>query len=137
MLKKAGQISLAVYLVVFFGIVMPGHLPGLVSLDAKANSQTSASANDISIAGKPYCPLCFALSMPVEDGQAPSEPREPDSCALCHLKTQLSQVNSPVVLSLATERDLGELDPTPIVALRSQVDSLGLRDGRAPPVCDV
>lgn len=117
-----------VFTVGWFGLFIPGHPRGIVTLP-------TTQAQQASTVGQPQCPMCVQRDPDAaEDEQTADMPQSPDgSCAVCHIKMGLNLPPAQVAFHLETWL-LDELSPLPYLAQHKLAERHFNRLGRAPPL---
>jgi hypothetical protein len=114
---RIARLSLAVYLFIWFGLIVPGHRKGVVTLPGTESC---------------CCDCCQPASGPQGPSDAPIPPSRAAHCAICDFAAHLT-LPPPVDFSLAP-LGLAErvIDPT----VKDLIARLVLNpfDGRGPPL---
>lgn len=124
-MERIVHIGMLLWAVLFFGVVVPGHQRGAVTVP------DGTRASDGGEASRPYCPLCIAVT--TGDPSSPGTPSDPARrCAICHLA---GVIDAPTGLVFAVPqlRLLPELLPVTRDALVASLDASRIHLGRAPP----
>jgi len=123
--QRALRIFLAAYLFFWFGIVVPGHQRGIVTVDGTPNASECCCCCQTSSANQ-------SPSKTPTDSQAPGNPTNPAGhCAICYFAAHLT-VPPPVDFSLAP---LGLVARVRDAVVKDCVARIVLTpyDGRGPP----
>lgn len=132
--SKTARILALVWVLAWFGIILPGHQRGAVRLPGLGSDSAEAEANGAtasSTGGKP-CPLCITTPGEGEPGDERTVPVRGGCCAICQFMATLT--TPPVFTFDPPDSYLLDLLAEREVAGLHDVCELPTRRSRGPPM---
>lgn len=130
MRQRAIRILALVWVLAWFGVILPGHQRGVVRLPGLAGEATAETSDSTANRGTQPCPLCVSEPSTGDDDSR-SVPVRGGCCALCQFMATLS--TPPVFAFDPPDMDLLDLLAAPEVeGLRDEAD-LDATRSRGPP----
>jgi hypothetical protein len=111
------RIALLAFQLLWYGVIVPGHRRGVVTLDGKRQT--------------PSC-CCCCDSQPVKGADSRQPPVQPGHCAICDFTAHLTL--PPVVDFELAPHGMLERCAVPVVEQRLSRDIPATYDGRGPPL---